>query len=269
MNKAIILALWAIMITFWAGIIPATLVPKAYAAEEKPKLQSKVCPLPDYMKLSPDGNKCIVELKAEDKDSTVKRKRFLFTEILEFTTPTPTPTAKPQIVYYKEYAPITVENPASPSATLNPDILFEIVNNYRASVGKPGFIKDAPVCSIAESRRPELYNEIHVTGVLHAGFYAKNHPYWATENMIYERTEARAFNWWMNSPIHRSAIEGNHTHACVACEGNICVQIFTSYTPKYVPPVAIATPIPSQAGTAPGQGDVLETPPVHLVKNAQ
>jgi hypothetical protein len=274
MNKAIHYALWAIMITFWAGIISATFVPKANAAAATElKTPGKICPLPDYMKLSKDGQKCVVEVKNTEKqdEMPVKRKRFLLTEVLQFTTPTPTPTDSPapQYTYYAEYAPIETQ-PATPSAYLNAELLQTMINDYRVSVGKPAFVKDEPVCAIAESRRPELYNEIHVTGALHAGFRAKVLPYWATENMIYQNTEAQAFNWWMNSPIHRSSIEGNYSHACVACEGNICVQIFTSYTPKYTPAVAVATPTPAQAAALPPTTQPASTAtPAQIVQNTQ
>lgn len=273
MNKAIHIALWAIMITFWAGIISATFVPKAYAQElDTPKTPGKICPLPDYMKLSKDGKKCIVEVKSEPKeDSSVKRRRFLLTEVLEFATPTPTPTKAPQTVYYKEYS--SLEVPATPSAILNADVLFGLINTYRASIGKPAFQKDEKVCSVAESRRPELYNEIHVTGALHSGFYAKNLPYWATENLIYENSEPAAFNWWMNSPIHRKAIEGDYTYSCAICEGNICEQVFTSYAPKYIPPASIATPVPAQAAvvspTPIASTNSATSTPVQLVTNAK
>jgi len=268
MNKATHYALWAIMITFWAGIISATFVPKANAAAPTElKTPGKTCPLPDYMKLSKDGNMCVIEVKPTEKEAEmpVKRKRFLLTEVLQFTTPTPTATPAPQYTYYAEYTPIQTQ-PATPSAYLDPEVIFTMINDYRVSVGKPAFIKDEPVCSIAESRRPELYNEIHVTGALHAGFRAKVLPYWATENMIYQNTEAQAVNWWMNSPIHRSSIEGTYTNACVACEGNICVQIFTSYAPKYNPPVAIATQSPAQAASIPPSG---QTPPASTATPAQ
>ena len=67
---------------------------------------------------------------------------------------------------------------------------------------------------------------------MHAGFYNRHLPYWATENIISQKTEADAVNWWLHSPIHRSAIEGNYTNASVACQGNNCSMIFTSFAPK-------------------------------------
>lgn len=118
-----------------------------------------------------------------------------------------------------------------PSNSLNPDVLFEIINNYRTSIGLPAFQKDQAICDIAKQRGPELDHEVE-TGTIHAGFYAKNLPYWATENMKYGGNEQEMFNWWMNSYIHRKAIEGNFIFSCGECFGRSCNQIFTNYVAK-------------------------------------
>jgi uncharacterized protein YkwD len=121
--------------------------------------------------------------------------------------------------------------PAPADGSLNADVLFNMINTHRSSIGLPPFQKDAGLCSVAQSRAPELYSEVF-GGYMHAGFYARNLPYWATENMIHQDTEQAAFNWWMNSSVHRGAIEGNYTHACGACQGKSCAMIFTSFVPK-------------------------------------
>ena len=123
--------------------------------------------------------------------------------------------------------------PASIPGSLNSDLLFDMINNHRASIGLPAYQKDERLCTIARDRGPDLYNEIFVNGNMHAGFYKLNLPYWATENMISLGSEQASFNWWMNSSIHRRAIESSaHTHSCGACYGNSCAQIFTAFQPK-------------------------------------
>lgn len=120
----------------------------------------------------------------------------------------------------------------TPTGTLSATLLFEMVNSYRASIALPPFEQEANVCGVAESRREEIASEIYSNLPLHAGFYAKNLPYWATENMIYQNTEEEALQWWLNSPVHRSAIQGAYKYACGVCNGEVCNMVFTSYEPK-------------------------------------
>lgn len=115
---------------------------------------------------------------------------------------------------------------------LNADAIFAMVNEHRAQMGLPPFQKSDNLTQIAKERTPELQNEMYGGAGMHAGFYNRHLPYWATENIISQKTEADAVNWWLHSPIHRSAIEGNYTNASVACQGNNCSMIFTSFAPK-------------------------------------
>lgn len=137
---------------------------------------------------------------------------------------------QPEIAYTQPNA-----LPASPSGTLSADVLFEMINSHRASISLPPYQKEGQICSIAEGRREEIVHEIFVTGALHAGFWSDNHPFFATENMIWQNTEAEAMNWWLNSPVHRSAIEGDYLYACGTCNGEVCNMIFSSLTPKVLP----------------------------------
>ncbi len=128
------------------------------------------------------------------------------------------------------------------TATLSADLLFSLTNTHRAEIGLPAFEHDVQVCSVADSRKYEMVDEIFSTHNLHAGFYAKNLPYWATENLIWQHTEKEALNWWLNSPIHRSAIEGNYKYACGVCNGEVCNMVFTNYEPKIAEvPAAVNT----------------------------
>lgn len=148
---------------------------------------------------------------------------------------------------------IDVPTPAvAMGGALNADIVFNLVNGVRAQYGLAPFQKDDRICAVAASRAPELNSEIWVTHSMHAGFHARNLPYWATENIISMRTEQEAVTWWLNSPVHRSALLGNYKYACTACSGGSCGMIFTNFDPKVaIPPVQIVTPVPTAVMTPP------------------
>lgn len=118
-----------------------------------------------------------------------------------------------------------------PSSSLNSDILFDIINSYRMSIGLPAFQKDPVICEIAKQRGPQLDYEVE-TGMIHAGFRALELPYWATENVKYGGNEQDMFHWWMNSSIHRQALTGDYKYSCGECFGKSCTQIFTNYVAK-------------------------------------
>ncbi|MBP7967010.1 hypothetical protein KAZ66_01940 [Candidatus Woesebacteria bacterium] len=125
-------------------------------------------------------------------------------------------------------SPLSIDKP---QASLNAELLFQLINDYRIQLGLSVFQKDSTICDIAKQRGPELDREVEM-GTIHAGFYARNLPYWATENMKYGGNEQEMLNWWLNSPIHRHAIEGDFKFACGECYGKSCNQIFTSYIGK-------------------------------------
>src|SRR5690606_24878792 len=52
--------------------------------------------------------------------------------------------------------------------------LFDLVNQHRVSIGLQPFSKESNLCSIAESRAPELADEIFGSKPMHAGFKARN-----------------------------------------------------------------------------------------------
>jgi uncharacterized protein YkwD len=139
----------------------------------------------------------------------------------------PTPTEAPTT------APTRNTQAAGNTSTggLNADALFSMSNNYRAGLGLAPFQTDERICSLAAARAPEIAAEI-AGGYMHAGKDSHSFPYRFTENIITMRSEAEAFNWWVNDYIHRVQIEQNNTHSCVACQGNACTQLFTSFQPK-------------------------------------
>lgn len=157
--------------------------------------------------------------------------------IEEVARPTPAPTKKP--VPVPTAVPPTTSPPvdepvqAPAGSSLNPGIIFNLINQHRQNIGLPAYLEHADLCALAQSRAPELYREIFVTRNLHGGLYARNLPYYVTENMIHQPSEQAAFNWWMRSSLHRRAIESSqHIYSCGACEGNSCAQLFTSFQPK-------------------------------------
>ncbi len=148
------------------------------------------------------------------------------------TQPEATPSPIPATPMPVEQSPLPETTQQPDSGSLNADVLFSMVNEVRSQSGLPAFQKDAKTCSIAQERLPQIYDEIMVNHDMHAGFYALHLPYWATENLIYQKTEIAALDWWMHSPIHRAAILGDSQYSCVACQGNACTEIFTNYLPK-------------------------------------
>lgn len=124
------------------------------------------------------------------------------------------------------------DNIPADGTNLNPDVIFDMINAHRAQIGKSPFKKETSLCSLAKTRSTELHDELFVKGGLHSGLYNRNLPYWVTENAKYGSNEAGTVEWWLNSPIHRSAIEGDSAYSCGACNGSQCSQLFTSFTPK-------------------------------------
>ena len=146
---------------------------------------------------------------------------------------TQVPTTTPEPTTPVATTPATNYTPAPQTNTggLNADVLFSMVNNYRQSNGLPAFQQDAKTCSLAQQRAPAVAGEV-ASGNMHAGLKAMDLPYWNTENIISMNSEAAAFNWWINDPIHHAAIVSNNTYSCVACSGNSCAEEFTSYVAK-------------------------------------
>lgn len=151
------------------------------------------------------------------------------------STPSETQTPNSQL-----QTPIDKVQATGPN--LNPELVFQLINAHRVDIGKPAFVKDEALCSLASTRSSELYGELFEgKGYLHSGLYNRNLPYWITENAKWGSNEAGTVQWWLHSPIHRSAIEGDYMYSCGACQGSMCSQLFTSYTPKGTPTTPLDT----------------------------
>jgi len=134
-------------------------------------------------------------------------------------TPIPIPTVAPYI-------------PATASGSLNAQIIFDKINEHRKNMGFSAFEKNDYLCKVAQDRIPDLLDEVAGKKYIHQGLYDKNLPYWITENMAYYPTEDLIFKWWLKSNLHRRAIEGVYKYSCGACNGIICIQLFTSFIPR-------------------------------------
>ena len=159
--------------------------------------------------------------------------------VIPESTQTPNPTVTP--------APSQEPRDLLPAegVTLDDNLIFSFINDHRTQMGLPAFQKDEALCTLAKTRSVELHGELFEgKGYLHSGLYNRNLPYWITEDAKWGSNEAGTVKWWLNSPIHRHAIEGNYIYSCGACTGSQCSQLFTSYTPK------VTIPIPTQAPLA-------------------
>ncbi len=217
-------------------------------AQEKLTMLSKTETRPSYICSTPlkdffSTEKCEVK-KTAQIDTVVKGANREANEITYATEPTtyiapqitvtPTVTATistSMVPSPMQQAPMDLFPASGPN--LDANLIFDLINAHRASIGKPVFQTDAALCQLAQVRSTELQGELFEgKGALHSGLYNRNLPYWVTENAKYGSNEAGTVRWWLNSPIHRSAIEGDHVYSCGACNGTKCSQLFTSYTPK-------------------------------------
>lgn len=133
-------------------------------------------------------------------------------------TPSPTPTPIPS-------------STTVPMGNSNSELLFQMVNEYRVTLGLKAFEKDERLCKIAQDRAPQVNNELS-GGTLHKGFKDLNLPYWATENIASYLTIEENLKFWLSDYIHKKAIESDSKYSCISCFGASCSQIFTSFIEK-------------------------------------
>ncbi|MGE5042000.1 MAG: CAP domain-containing protein [Candidatus Levyibacteriota bacterium] len=209
------------LLTFLVFSLASTiLTTKAHAQES---LADSKCPMAHLLLLG----------KGECGKKKKSSSEFLpSTELMPEITPIEKKDAPKVDVPVKPQFYATAEIVKQETATLSADLLFSMVNDHRKEMGLTPFEHEVNVCSVADSRKQEMVQEIFVTHALHAGFYAKNLPYWATENLIWQHTEAEALNWWLHSPVHKAALEGSYKYACGVCNGEVCNMVFTNYDPK-------------------------------------
>lgn len=174
--------------------------------------------------------------KQEDKSATFSS-YFTMPVKLEEEKRQYEPPVLPRLVYGEQIAQVILPNimkdPTDLEETgLSAAKLFRLVNEYREQIRLPKLILDDKLCKIAKDRLPELPYEIWGAGVMHSGFYNRNLPYYAVENLVAHNTEEEALYWWLNSYIHRITIEGDYKYSCTACKDGNCTQLFTNYEPN-------------------------------------
>ncbi len=131
-------------------------------------------------------------------------------------------------------SPISTPTPTTtpPSANLDANKIFDMVNAYRVQNGLAPFEKaNEEIQTLAQVRSTELIHEAQ-TGGIHSGLYNRNLPYWIWENAKYGSDEDGTVAWWQGSSLHRHSMLGNYKYTAVACTGNYCVQLFTSLIAK-------------------------------------
>jgi uncharacterized protein YkwD len=213
-------------ITFEEGdIIEVTEPMDNPQASEAVLAEDIISPTPKKPVLSPETLPTLAEVLAAETENEVTP--------TPLPTKTPTPQPKNDQPQTETPTPATANLPSyATNGSLNADVLFSMANQKRAEAGLSAFEKHPDVCAVAESRKPEIENEVYGSSSIHAGFRARSLPFRATENMISQQTEDQAMSWWMNSSIHRAAILGNAKYACVACQNKTCAMIFSSLDPK-------------------------------------
>ncbi len=159
-------------------------------------------------------------------------------------TATPTPTEPPQsedddtdatdTTQSSETTPETSDDTTSEPAP-GPAVsagesaeLFGRINAYRVDHGLPAFQTTDRLCSMANTRAPEIPGEV-ATGTIHAGFTSRGWGYPDVENAVGMGSVNANFAWWTNSGLHRGSIlNPEFTYSCLACVNGNCVQIFSS-----------------------------------------
>src|SRR5437762_11073543 len=98
--------------------------------------------IPGYAALKESANICSIPASIATIPKPKQEVLGAATNIFE---PSSTPTLQP---------PASTIQTATPSAGLNADVLFGMINNYRKNSGLPEFQKDEKTCQLARKRAP-------------------------------------------------------------------------------------------------------------------
>lgn len=125
------------------------------------------------------------------------------------------------------YEPILTKN-----VDIDEDKLWDDVQNWRVSNNLTKFTTDDRLCDIADLRATELSAKGTIDN--HVGFVEKykNNEYVLSENLSQTtntNAEESILNGWLSSTSHRNALSGDWIYSCIKTEGNIAVQIFSSF----------------------------------------
>lgn len=111
---------------------------------------------------------------------------------------------------------------------INQKELWEIIQRYRMDIGKPVFIEDPRLCALADERVQEIKIEFkhRLTESKYNTEYSKSEILLGCE---FYCNSFIALDTWLNSPPHKSAIDGDWKYSCLRCSSGYCVQIFSSF----------------------------------------
>ena len=112
--------------------------------------------------------------------------------------------------------------------------LWEVVNDWRVSQGKPAYKENPWLCSIAEKRMVEIQKDWSHDGIQRRWNKDMGGFVWMGENLGKEYlSEERMLISWLASPTHRKNLDQNFTHSCIRCQMAgvfpYCVQLFGRY----------------------------------------
>lgn len=115
------------------------------------------------------------------------------------------------------------------SVNLDSEILWSLIQTWRIENGLHAYIKNQELCKIAIDRSDDEFDYNNP----HKGFIEKYHKgsYSISENLTGATSEKDALNRWLNSPLHRQALEKDFRFSCTATYKDLAVQIFSNLSP--------------------------------------
>lgn len=128
--------------------------------------------------------------------------------------------------YYEATSRPKQANPVVP-IQIDEKTLWNLINEHRMKLDLPPFIKSQELCKEAKERAVEINYDY-----THDQFQNREHMYGVAENIAHAPTAESALRTWLKSPPHRKALEGDWTHSCLACKGEYCAQLFSSFDNK-------------------------------------
>lgn len=143
--------------------------------------------------------------------------------VLPTAIPTPIPTS----------TPIPAPTVAVDASSYE-DRIWDVVQNWRTSQGLSAHAKDSRMCRLAELRLPEIKVNWSHDQFMNNAHYAEicpgNNCFSAmSENLSNGYySEQENLNGWLNSPLHKEALQKNYTYSCIKCSDGYCVQEFAS-----------------------------------------
>lgn len=125
------------------------------------------------------------------------------------------------------YQPVLVEMPTPKPDTLEEEVLWSTVQEWRMREGNPTYIKDESLCELARLRLPEIRQDWS-----HNGWLSRK----PTGYILFGENLAKGFvdedqtlSAWLDSPGHAANLRRPYTHSCIQTEDGYAVHLFASY----------------------------------------